>query len=350
MRISGIVHRSDLARRGHSESDVEQWLRDGAVRRVQQWYVTLDAPTELVALLRLGVRPTCVDAAAIRGLWVPARRGAVHVFRPRMGRGTRAGRRSGQSPRRQESGESSESLQRSLSTHGRSAAIRDVLSPRVVGAATAPHAYPLRPSDRAGLTLTTPAVAVPLAWHGPALRAWPDLDPVPAVELVLEHAGRCLEPVDAATIFESAVHEGQITLDRALDVIAVLPANSRRALCRIRGDAESGTETTVRWWLESRKISVRSQVWIPGVGRVDLLVGESWVIECDSRRYHDTDDGYQRDRARDLELRALGYTVTRLTWEQVFVSWFSTQRSLLAVIARDDHRRALADGRGALRA
>lgn len=347
MRISGIVHRSDLARRGLSVSDVEQWLRDGAVRRVQQWYVTLDAPAELVAVLRLGARPTCVDAAAIRGLWVPPRRGAVHVFRPRTGRGARAG---------------AVAVSSTPKDPGDLEAPGDPGDPGApshldrrnrrsrADAAGAPLAFPLRPLGRAGHTLSTSAVSVPLAWHGPALRAWPDTDPVPGIARVLEHAGRCLETVDAATVFESAVHQGQISLDRALDVVAVLPGNSRRALCRIRGDAESGTETTVRWWLEGRRVPVRSQVWVPGVGRVDLLVGDSWVIECDSRRHHDTDDAYRRDRARDLELRALGYTVTRLTWEQVFVSWYSTQRSLLAVIARGDHHRTIARSMADLRA
>jgi very-short-patch-repair endonuclease len=58
-------------------------------------------------------------------------------------------------------------------------------------------------------------------------------------------------------------------------------------------------------------------VRIRGVGRVDLVIGDRLVIECDSREFHDKADSYAADRARDLELLRQGYREIRLTYAQV---------------------------------
>lgn len=128
-------------------------------------------------------------------------------------------------------------------------------------------------------------------------------------------------------------------MHQALGIVAGLPQSLRGPLGRVSPFAESGTETAVRWWLESLRVTVAPQVRIPGIGRVDLKLGKSWIIECDSRKYHDTDEQFHRDRARDLRLRALGFIVTRLTWEQVFMDWNETEQLLLTVLRRRDHRR-----------
>ena len=35
-------------------------------------------------------------------------------------------------------------------------------------------------------------------------------------------------------------------------------------------------------WLQQVRVQVRPQVQIPGVGRVDLVVGNSLIVECDT--------------------------------------------------------------------
>ncbi|MFC0673035.1 hypothetical protein [Brachybacterium hainanense] len=47
------------------------------------------------------------------------------------------------------------------------------------------------------------------------MRSRPDHDPVPALEMVLVHAARCLPPVQAAVLLESAVHRGQMGIEAA---------------------------------------------------------------------------------------------------------------------------------------
>lgn len=300
MKIPGIIHRSDLLRLDIEPEQLSMWRRHGSLLSAQPWYITDKAPEDLVALLRHGARPTCLDGAALHGLWIPPRFDHVHVFRPRIGRGRRTATR-----------------QRGEET-------------------PAPHAVPLRRRD--GKVEGRPQKAVPLRHHGPALRAWPDADPVPDLVLILEHAARCLPAVDAATLFESALERRLVSRAVVDRIIAGLPHGPRQALSRIREDAGSGTETTVRWWLESLTVPVRTQVWFTDVGRVDLLLGESWVIECDSRAFHDDPEQYERDRARDLTLQYYGYQVTRLSWEQVFLTWPRTERMLLAILRRGNHR------------
>lgn len=295
MRITGIAHRNQLRDRGVGRRARERALREGRLVSVQPWYHLPDAPPDVLALLRLGVRPTCVDAAALYGLWVPIVSG-VHVFRPR----SRA---------------ASPVLDGAMAAQIRRRDGRPVL-------ATRPH---------------------PLVLHGPDLQSWPSEDPVPPFDLVLEHAGRCLPAGQAAILFESALHRGHLTMEGARRIIARLPQRRRGPLQRIRCDAESGTETVVRWWLESNGVRVRSQVPFPdGRRRMDLLVGERWVIECDSRAHHDDPRSYDEDRERDLYLRSYGYEVTRLSWEQVFLRWPETERLLLAILRSGAHHRPLA--------
>ncbi|SDE03143.1 DUF559 domain-containing protein [Auraticoccus monumenti] len=173
--------------------------------------------------------------------------------------------------------------------------------------------------------------------HRPEPRRWPE-EPVAPLELTLQHAVGCLGPRDAAVLFESALHRGLLGRSQLASVLARLPRRAAEPLSRVRSDAESGTETRVRWWLEESRHRVRAQVRIPAVGRVDILVGERLVIECDSVAHHTGLDTYAADRRRDLELRRRGYLVIRLTWEQVFLDWPATQRALSEVLRRGDHR------------
>lgn len=48
-----------------------------------------------------------------------------------------------------------------------------------------------------------------------------------------------------------------------------------------------------------------------------LWRGAGLIIEADSRRYHDTDSAFQRDRRREQCLQLAGWRVSRCTWEQI---------------------------------
>jgi len=63
------------------------------------------------------------------------------------------------------------------------------------------------------------------------------------------------------------------------------------------------------------------------------------VVETDGYRYHRGRQAFEHDRARDLELRALGYEVLRLSHRQVFDEPQSVAAVLRSVLISDSGAR-----------
>lgn len=169
-------------------------------------------------------------------------------------------------------------------------------------------------------------------WHGKL-----DVAPERAVDdlaMAVRTAWSCLSLEDFLIACDSLLHRHLMTREELSRAIG--PAPGREVVLDKTDVAESGTETMVRYRLRSRRVLLAPQVEIPGVGRVDFLVGERLVIEVDSRQFHTGEENYQNDRARDLKLRAMGYIVVRLTYQQVVHDWPETERCLLAMIRRGD--------------
>lgn len=157
------------------------------------------------------------------------------------------------------------------------------------------------------------------------------------VEQILRWHG--LEP--GLVALESAVESGSITVAQADRIIRRCPHRLRRRLHHFRIGAGSGSETRVRLFLQQRNHHVRAQVHILGIGRVDLLVGESLILECDSHSYHSTPEQQIEDRRRDMRARELGYTTVRLSYQQIWSEWEQTQTFLINLLATRVHRRPL---------
>ena len=113
----------------------------------------------------------------------------------------------------------------------------------------------------------------------------------------------------------------------------------RSAIGTLSAFAESGSETRVRRYLERKGVTVKAQVRIDSIGRVDLVVGNSLIIECDSMAHHGSVEGYHRDRERDANALQLGYRVLRLTWEQIWLRWDETKQLLDQLTSSRFHRR-----------
>lgn len=143
---------------------------------------------------------------------------------------------------------------------------------------------------------------------------------------------------DLIVVGDSLVHRELLDPDRMLELTAGLGAERRRAVARIDGACESGTETRVRLWLERHRIGVVPQALIEGVGRVDFLVGRRLVIEVDSRAHHTGEANHQSDRTRDQRLIALGYVVIRVTYADVAFGWDAVAERILRVVRRGEHR------------
>jgi len=74
-------------------------------------------------------------------------------------------------------------------------------------------------------------------------------------------------------------------------------------------------------------------VRIPGVGRVDILIGDRLILELDGEEFHD----FERDRARDRRAAVRGYVTIRASYRQVMNEWAALEAELMVLIRRRDH-------------
>ena len=156
--------------------------------------------------------------------------------------------------------------------------------------------------------------------------------------------GDCLRQVagrhsveDAMIVAESAVNLELVTEAEARWALGGLPSKYLHYRDRL-AVAQSGSETRVRLFFVRRRIPVRAQVKIDGVGNVDLLVGDRLIIECDSQAHHG-ETNYENDRRRDLAARDLGFTTLRLSYQQIWKQWEATEQSLIHEIRHRRHLR-----------
>lgn len=137
-----------------------------------------------------------------------------------------------------------------------------------------------------------------------ALHAAPLIDAV-------RQAITCQPPRAAIATLDSLLHHGVLTPGQLTEVFDGLPARYGPLLRLVDASAESGPETFMRLLLRALGLHYRTQVDLPGIGRVDFLV-EGWlIIECDSREFH---EGWQKqvdDRRRDMHAAAQGYVTLR---------------------------------------
>ena len=91
----------------------------------------------------------------------------------------------------------------------------------------------------------------------------------------------------------------------------------RQVVALSDGRAESVIETCARLIVIDIAASVLPQAWIPGVGRVDLLLDGWLVIEADGFAFHRSRQDYREDRRRATELARLGFTLVRFSYEDV---------------------------------
>ncbi|SDH29777.1 Very-short-patch-repair endonuclease [Agrococcus jejuensis] len=168
--------------------------------------------------------------------------------------------------------------------------------------------------------------------------------PVPSIRSAIDDVEtafrcllRCAEDEDLVVVADSLLHLRLTTQHELEGWSTSAPRRLRRALARI-DRAESGLETIVRVRLRAKGVSVRTQVQI-GRHRVDLLVGDRLIVECDGGEHHAGWAAQTADRARDRELSLAGYVVVRLTYGQIVHDWEAVEADLMAFVRADRHRR-----------
>lgn len=271
----GLVATYELHAAGYDRAAIARAVRARRIHRVRQgWYSAPDLAPILARAARVGGLATCATALAARGVWVlPDSR--LHVAVP-------------------------------------------------------PHACQLRSPVDSRKRLDDAAV---IHWtldadEGRLMR--------PLAESLLDFAA-CATPEFVAASADSMLREHP-------EMRALWPALRRRfpqrmqnALSLVDGVCESGSEFL--FWSRSpnRRSGMRRQVWIPGVGRVDFLIGEQLVVEIDGFTYHGGRDEFEEDRGRDALVSVAGFRSLRFSHKLVVERWPVVEAAVSAAIARGHH-------------
>ena len=156
------------------------------------------------------------------------------------------------------------------------------------------------------------------------------LDPI---ENVLGFVAACQPFEDALTIWNSALNKRLVDLQR----LSTLhwKGQARRLLNECTPFADSGLESLAFSRLSWLPHPIRRQTYVLG-HRIDLLIGKRLILQIDGA--HHTGAQRTSDIAHDAELIQLGYSVIRVSYEQVIDRWEEVQELILGAIARGAHR------------
>lgn len=176
----------------------------------------------------------------------------------------------------------------------------------------------------------------------------PSLDWIVSPQDALAQAILCQSEEHALACIDSALHEHAISHADWTRILATLPLRVRYLDRWKDARAGSGNETRVRLRLQRLGLNVDLQVYLPGVGWVDMVVEDLVAIEADGDRFHSTREQRSVDRTRTLAAMALGVPTLRLGTEHLGDDWPLVVAALLqqlsdARILRE-HRRPLGHG------
>jgi very-short-patch-repair endonuclease len=149
----------------------------------------------------------------------------------------------------------------------------------------------------------------------------------------------CMPPDFAFAVVESALRNRLLSPPELARLRSTTTRAGARLLTHVDSLADSGTESLFRYRLLCLGILTRSQVRVPGVGRVDFLIGDRLLVEIDSETFHGSPAQRQRDLDRDAIAFGLGFLVLHFDYRQVLYDWDTVQATVLAVIGRGDHAR-----------
>jgi very-short-patch-repair endonuclease len=160
---------------------------------------------------------------------------------------------------------------------------------------------------------------------------WQDLSPLQVqrgvtrpVETVIGCARAYAFDV-ALCVADSALRERAVTPSQLLAAAESSPRTGRAKALRVvraaDGRAANPFESCARAIASDvRGLRVEPQVWVPGVGRVDLCdLSLGIVVECESYEFHSDAKSLERDVRRYTACARRGLVVVRFTWKEVML-------------------------------
>ncbi|NUP73098.1 MAG: DUF559 domain-containing protein [Sinomonas sp.] len=159
--------------------------------------------------------------------------------------------------------------------------------------------------------------------------------PLAALEDVLFHALRCLPEEGSVPLVASAVRlhglriellEDDLTAQKCGRALATL----RRVDPRVESLPEAEALLLLIPLARELGLGVEPQAYVPGVGRVDFLIGGFLIVEVDGVAYHSDRASVRRDRQRNNSAVLGGYLSLRFVPETI---WNEPEQFLAAVRA-----------------
>jgi very-short-patch-repair endonuclease len=173
---------------------------------------------------------------------------------------------------------------------------------------------------------------------------WQDLSPLQVqrgvtrpVETVIGCARAYAFDV-ALCVADSALRERAVTPSQLLAAAESSPRTGRAKALRVvraaDGRAANPFESCARAIAaDVRGLRVEPQVWVPGVGRVDLCdLSLGIVVECESYEFHSDAKSLERDVRRYTACARRGLVVVRFTWKEVMFDPDYCRRALQDVV------------------
>lgn len=153
-------------------------------------------------------------------------------------------------------------------------------------------------------------------------------------EQALIHAFQCHGEEFFFCAFESAWNKRLIGAGARARIRKALPASDRWLVDFAHKDSESGLESLVRLRLHLLGITVRAQVQISGVGRVDFVIEGRVILEADGVEHHDVPRQRHRDLQRDAAASALGYESLHFDYAMIINDWPTVVAAIRAALGR----------------
>lgn len=143
---------------------------------------------------------------------------------------------------------------------------------------------------------------------------------------------------DAVVALDCVLHSGVRDRGQLENLMLTAPADRHHLLSAASGLVESPLESLLRFGLWQRQVKVKPQAQVPGVGRVDFLIGKRLIIEVDSVEFHTDLRAFRKDRERDRRAVERGYKVLRFTTYEVQHELPRVLATILRFVRRDLHR------------
>jgi very-short-patch-repair endonuclease len=145
---------------------------------------------------------------------------------------------------------------------------------------------------------------------------------------------RCRPPVEALVMIDSALRLQQVNVEHLCRQLQGPGSVRQRGTLRL-ADPQSGSciETVARVAFVAAGFTVRCQVFISDVGRVDLLIDGWLVVEIDGYGYHSSREQFRNDRRRANMLAEKGFVLLRFSFEDVMSRIDHVVRQVAIVLA-----------------